>query len=127
MTIRDVARAAGVSTATASRALNKSHLVAEGTRTLVRAAADRLHYSPHGAARSLITSRTHTIGVLLPDLHGEFFSEVIRGIDHTAQQAGYHCLLSSARHGGPALETALRSMRGRVDGLVLMSPEFTGE
>ena len=63
MTISDVARAAGVSTATASRALHKSHLVAEDTGTVVRAAADRLHYSPHGAARSLITSRTHTIGV----------------------------------------------------------------
>ena len=127
MTIRDVARAAGVSTATASRALHKSHLVAEDTRTMVRAAADRLHYSPHGAARSLITSRTHTIGVLLPDLYGEFFSEVIRGIDQSVQRVGYHCLLSSARHGGPPLEAALRAMRGRVDGLVLMSPEFSGE
>lgn len=127
MTIRDVARAAGVSTATASRALNKSNLVAEATRTVVRAAADRLHYSPHLAARSLITSRTHTIGVLLPDLYGEFFSEVIRGIDQRVQQVGYHCLLSSARHGGPPLEAALRSMRGRVDGMVLMSPEFTGD
>lgn len=127
MTIRDVASAAGVSIATASRALNESRLVAEGTRTSVRAVADKLHYSPHGAARSLITSRTHTIGVLLPDLYGEFFSEVIRGIDQSVQEVGYHCLLSSARHGGPPLEAALRSMRGRVDGLVLMSPEFTGE
>lgn len=127
VTIRDVARAAGVSIATASRALHKSHLVAEDTREVVRAAAERLHYSPHRGARSLITSRTHTIGVLLPDLYGEFFSEVIRGIDQTAQGAGYHCLLSSARHGGPGLEAALRSMRGRVDGLVLMSPEFNGD
>jgi LacI family transcriptional regulator len=127
VTIRDVARAAGVSIATASRALNKAHLVAAGTRSTVRAAAERLHYSPHGAARSLITSRTHTIGVLLPDLYGEFFSEVIRGIDQRVQAVGYHCLLSSARHGGPPLEAALRSMRGRVDGLVLMSPEFTGD
>jgi LacI family transcriptional regulator len=127
VTIRDVARAAGVSIATASRALNQSSLVAAGTRATVRAAADRLHYSPHAGARSLITSRTHTIGVLLPDLYGEFFSEVIRGIDQRVQQGGYHCLISSARHGGPSLEAALRAMRGRVDGVVLMSPEFTGE
>lgn len=127
VTIRDVARAAGVSIATASRALHKDHLVATDTRAAVRAAADRLHYTPHVGARSLITSRTHTIGVLLPDLYGEFFSEVIRGIDQSAQAAGYHCLLSSARHGGPTLEAALRSMRGRVDGLVLMSPEFSGD
>lgn len=127
VTIRDVAREAGVSIATASRALHKSHLVAEDTCKVVRAAADRLLYTPHGAARSLSTSRTHTIGVLLPDLYGEFFSEVIRGIDQTVQRTGYHCLLSSARHGGPPLEAALRSMRGRVDGLILMSPEFSGD
>ncbi|MGQ0702975.1 MAG: LacI family DNA-binding transcriptional regulator [Gemmatimonadales bacterium] len=127
VTIREVARAAGVSVATASRALNQSPLVTEATRARVRDAADRLAYSPHGAARSLITSRTHTIGVLLPDLYGEFFSEVIRGIDQTAHAAGFHCLVASARHRGPLLETALRSMRGRVDGLLLMCPEFTRE
>jgi len=127
VTIRDVARAAGVSTATASRVINDSPLVAGGTRARVREVAARLCYSPHGAARSLITSRTHTIGILLPELYGEFYSELIRGIDQTVQQAGFHCLVASARHTGPLLEAALRSMRGRVDGLILMSPEFTGE
>jgi LacI family transcriptional regulator len=127
VTIKDVARTAGVSVATASRALNGSPLVTLATETRVRDVAARLRYAPHAAARSLITRRTHTIGVLLPDLYGEFFSEVIRGIDLTAQRGGYHCLVSSARHDGPPLEAALRSMRGRVDGLILMSPEFTGE
>ncbi len=127
VTIREVARDAGVSIATASRALNRDDLVAPETRDRVRAAAARLHYTPHGGARSLITNRTHTIGVLLPDLYGEFFSEVMRGIDQTAQLEGYQCIVSSARHSGPTLEAALRAMRGRVDGLVLMSPEFTGE
>lgn len=127
VTIKDVALAAGVSTATASRALNDSALVTEGTRARIRQVANGMSYSPHGAARSLITRRTHTLGVLLPDLYGEFFSELIRGIDLMAQQEGYHCLISSARHEGPLLEGALRSMRGRVDGLVLMSPELTGE
>lgn len=126
-TIRDVARDAGVSIATASRALNRTDLVAPDTRARVRAAANRLHYTPHGGARSLITNRTHTIGVLLPDLYGEFFSEVMRGIDQTAQREGYQCIVSSARHRGATLEAALRAMRGRVDGLVLMSPEFTVE
>lgn len=107
--------------------MNDSQLVAEATRARIREVAARMCYTPHGAARSLITRRTHTIGVLLPDLYGEFFSELIRGIDLTAQRAGFHCLVSSARHDGPPLEAALRSMRGRVDGLVLMSPEFTGE
>jgi LacI family transcriptional regulator len=127
VTIKHVARDAGVSIATASRALNRTELVAPETRDRVREAAARLHYTPHGGARSLITRRTDTIGVLLPDLYGEFFSEVMRGIDQTAQQAGYQCIVSSARHRGPTLEVALRAMRGRVDGLVLMSPEFTRE
>ncbi|MGH7561337.1 MAG: LacI family DNA-binding transcriptional regulator [Gemmatimonadales bacterium] len=127
VTIRDVARAAGVSVATASRALNDSPLVTAETRERVHRSAASLRYTPHSGARSLITSRTHTLGVLLPDLYGEFFSEMIRGIDQTAQRAGFHCLVASARHSGPMLEAALRSLRGRVDGLILMSPEFTGD
>jgi LacI family transcriptional regulator len=123
-TIKDVARAAGVSVATVSRVYNGSARVREDTRDLVRQVASDLGYSPNGAARSLITSRSHTIGVLLPDLYGEFFSEVIRGIDLAAQRGKYHLLLSSARHDGPELEAALRSMRGRVDGLIVMSPEL---
>lgn len=124
VTIRDVARAAGVSVATVSRVYNGSLLVRQETSARVREVAQRLGYSPHGAARSLITSRTHTLGVLLPDLYGEFFSEVIRGIDLAAQQAGYHLLVSSARDGSHSLESALRSMRGRVDGLIVMSPDL---
>jgi len=127
VTIKDVARAAGVSVATASRAINHSPLVAQATMARVRETAARLSYTPNGVARSLITSRTHTIGILLPDLYGEFFSEMIRGIEQTAQAHGFHCLLASARHKGPLLEAALRAMWGRVDGLILMSPEFTGE
>ncbi|MEA2723103.1 MAG: LacI family transcriptional regulator, partial [Gemmatimonadales bacterium] len=123
-TIKDVARAAGVSVATVSRACNGSPLVKEATRQHVGEVATRLGYSPHGAARSLITSRTTTIGVLLPDLYGEFFSEVIRGIDQTAQRHGYHLLVSSSHDGRHALEAALRSMRGRVDGLIVMWPEM---
>lgn len=123
-TIKDVARAAGVSVATVSRVYNGSARVRDDTRDLVRQVASDLGYSPNGAARSLITSRSHTIGVLLPDLYGEFFSEVIRGIDLAAQRGKYHLLLSSARHDGPELEAALRSMRGRVDGLIVMSPEL---
>jgi LacI family transcriptional regulator len=119
VTIKDVARMAGVSVATVSRVYNGSERVRDATRLRVRAVAEELGYSPHGAARSLITSRTHTIGVLLPDIYGEFFSEVIRGIDQAAQQAGYHLLVSSALDD---LESALRSMRGRVDGLIVMSP-----
>src|SRR5436190_208067 len=122
VTIKDVARAAGVSVATVSRAHNRSHLVTEATGRRVRAVAERLGYSPHAAARSLSTRQTSTIGVLLPDLYGEFYSELIRGIDQTAQRHGFHLLLASSHNEKGAITAALQSMRGRVDGLVVMSP-----
>ena len=74
-TIRDVARESNVSIATVSRVFNNSPLVSDTTRQRVAAVAAKMGYWPNGIARSLITSRTHTVGVLLPDLHGEFFSE----------------------------------------------------
>lgn len=123
-TIKHVAREAGVSVATVSRVMNESSLVADHTRLQVLEVATRLGYVPHSGARSLITNRTSTIGVLLPDLYGEFFSEVIRGIDQTARRHGYHVLVSSSHADQRDIEAILRSMRGRVDGLILMVPEI---
>ena len=108
VTIRDVARAAGVSVATVSRVQNGSHLVVEATRRRVHAVATRLRYSPHAAARTLSTNKTSTVGVLLPDLYGEFYSELIRGIDHTAQRHGYHVLVASSHNDKQAIAAALR-------------------
>lgn len=126
VTIKDVAREANVSVATVSRALNGHDNVAEEVRQRVIGVADRLRYSPHHAARSLSSRRTQTIGVVLPDLHGEFFSELMRGIDLVARERGLHLLVSSY-HGDPEEQgAALRAMRGRVDGLLVMSP-FVGE
>ncbi len=127
VTIKDVAREAKMSVATVSRVLNGSGPVSEETNRLIREVVGRMRYVPHSGARSLITSKTETIGVLLPDLYGEFFSEVIRGMDDTAQRNGYHLLISRAyadRHG---IETAIRAMRGRVDGVVAMSPDLDAE
>lgn len=127
VTIKEVAREAGVSVATASRALNDKGPVRPETQRRVREVADRLRYVPHGAARSLITNRTSTVGVLLPDLYGEFFSEVIRGIDQTARGHGYHLLVSSSHNDRAEVEAAFRAMRGRVDGLVVMTPDLDAE
>ena len=122
VTIKDVAREARVSVATVSRALNGHENVAESVRQQVLATADRLRYQPHAAARSLSSRRTQTIGVVLPDLHGEFFSELIRGIDAVARAHRRHLLVSSY-HGHPEEQgEALRAMRGRVDGLLVLSP-----
>ena len=122
VTIKDVARLSNVSVATVSRALNGHLNVADAVRQRVLGIAAELRYSPHHAARSLSSRRTHTIGVVLPDLHGEFFSELMRGIDGVARERGLHLLVSSY-HGHPEEQgEALRAMRGRVDGLLVMSP-----
>ncbi len=122
VTIKDVARVAKVSVATVSRALNGHDNVTEAVRAAVLKAANDLRYTPHAAARSLSSKRTNTIGVVLPDLYGEFFSELVRGIDQVAREHGKYLLVSSY-HGHPEEQgAALRAMRGRVDGLLVMSP-----
>ena len=126
VTIRDVARAAGVSVASASRALNQHTNVSPETRGRVQDAARRLRYIPHEGARSLTRRRSDAIGVVLPDLFGEYFSELVRGIDKVAHASGLQLLLSNM-HGSPhETASAIRTMRGRVDGLLVMPPEGDG-
>ena len=122
-TIKDVARVAGVSVATVSRVLNGSAPVLEPTRRRILDAARELRFTPNASARSLSMRRTAALGVVLPDLHGEFFSELLRGIDRTAQTQGRHLLVSSSHHGARGMSEALRAMHGRVDGLIVMAPD----
>jgi LacI family transcriptional regulator len=124
VTIRDVAARAGVSVATVSRVFNRKGPIRQATYQRVRAVAERMRYSPHAAARSLSTSRTNTIGVVLPELHGEFFSEVIRGIDVTARGRGYHLIVSGSHSDRAEMRAVFQAMRGRVDGLIVMSPDL---
>ncbi len=121
-TIKDVALRARVSIASVSRALNGTGVVTEKTRERVLRAAEHLHYTPHQAARSLINGRTGTIGVLLPDMYGEYFSELIGGIDRAARLRGLQLLVSSSHGNADEAALALRSMNGRVDGVLIMSP-----
>jgi LacI family transcriptional regulator len=123
-TIRDVARRAQVSVASVSRALNGLDNVSDLTRSRVLEAAAALGYVPHAGARSLSLARTNAIGVVLPDVHGEFFSEIVRGMDLAATERGYLLLLSNMHGGSAQAETALRAMRGRVDGLIVMAPHL---
>jgi LacI family transcriptional regulator len=125
--IKEVALKAGVSIATVSRVLNDKGPVAEATRRRILEAIERLRYVPHGAARSLITNQTDTIGVLLPDLYGEFFSEVIRGIDQAARRNGLHVLISGFHSDRAEIEAVLRALRGRVDGLIVLSPDVDAQ
>jgi LacI family transcriptional regulator len=126
-TIKDVARLAGVSVATVSRALNGHANVTPLTRERVMGVVSQLRFVPSSAAQSMITRRTHTIGALLPELHGEYFSELIRGIDLAARARGLHLLVSSSHGDATEAAAALRAMNGRVDGLLVMSPHANAD
>ncbi len=126
-TIRDVAREAGVSVATASRAINGMDNVTPRTRSAVMDAVKKLNFVPHSGARSLTRRKSDTVGVILPDLFGEFFSEIIRGIDLIAHEAGMHLLLGNMHGSAHETAAAIASMRGRVDGLLVMPPEVKPE
>jgi len=124
VTIRDVAAKAGVSVATVSRVFNRKGPIREDTMRRVMDVAGELQYVPHAGARSLSTRSTRTIGVVLPDLHGEFFSEVIRGIDLAARADGYHLLLSGSHSDRDEMRAVVQAVRGLVDGLIVMSPDL---
>jgi LacI family transcriptional regulator len=124
MTVRDVAREAKVSVASVSRVINGHPNVLPPTRQRILEVIERLNFVPHTGARSLSTRRTQAVGVVLPDLYGEFFSELIRGIDAAARARGLHLLLSSAHADLDEMAAAIRSMRGLVAGLLIMAPHL---
>jgi len=126
-TIRDVAKRAQLSVATVSRVLNGFENVSEQARERIKTAVAELGYVPHAGARSLSLARNNAIGVVLPDLHGEFFSEIVRGMDREASRRGYLLLLSNLHAGGAQAANALRAMRGRVDGLIVMAPHLPAD
>lgn len=126
-TIRDVARRAQVSVASVSRVINGMDNVSDATRDRVNEAIAELGYVPHAGARSLSLAKTRAIGVVLPDVHGEFFSEVMRGMDREASARDYVLLLSNMHGGKAAADLALRAMRGRVDGVVVMAPHLDAD
>jgi LacI family repressor for deo operon, udp, cdd, tsx, nupC, and nupG len=120
-TIQDVAREAGVSTATVSRVFSAPELVLETTRNKVMEAVNRLGYEPNFAAKSLRTLRTEKILVTVPDISNPFFSHVIRGVEEAALAAGYSVLLGDTRHEEAREEQyAVMFRRKEADGLIFL-------
>lgn len=127
VTIRDVASRAGVSISTVSRVLNGTSPVREEKRQLVLEAADALGYSPNPAALSLLNKKTGGLGVLLPFVGGEFFSELLNGMDEAAQELGMFLLVSTSHRQPGEFRKAIAALDKRVDGLVVMAPELARE
>jgi LacI family transcriptional regulator len=121
-TLRDVAAAARVHPATASRALNPETriLVSEETARRVTEAAAALGYRPNPVARSLRTRRSHTVGVLIPDLNNPLFPPMVRGLEDRLAEAGYVALLGNTDGDTGREQNIFEQMRARhVDGFVL--------
>lgn len=122
VSIKDIARAAGVSHSTVSRALSDSPLINTETKTRIQGLARAMGYSPDAAARSLVMRRTHAVGVVVTTIADPFSAEVVEGIERTASAHGYSVILA-ASNDEPEREIAAVEMlhSKRVDAIVITS------
>lgn len=119
-TIKDVANLAGVAVSTASYALNNSPRVSQETKEKVLAAAKQLNYQPNGIARDLKLSKTNTIGLILSDLSGPFYSELIKGVQDITIANGYDLIAISSLGGKNS--TAVKFLKEkRADGIIILA------
>jgi DNA-binding LacI/PurR family transcriptional regulator len=127
-TIRDVARRAGVSTATVSRVLAGIGNPKTETADAVMAAVEALDYRPSAVARSLRMRRTHTFGLIVTDIQNPFFPELVRAADDAARHVGYSILLGSAAFDEHRAVHYLDLMADRrVDGMIVASSQVSDE
>jgi DNA-binding LacI/PurR family transcriptional regulator len=127
VTIKDVARAAGVSAATVSRVMSTPDAVRADTRLRVQTAAAELGWQPSRAARVLTTGRTANLGLIVPDLTNPFFPGVVKGVQSRAREAGYSVFLADTDE-DPNVEADLAAaLSKQVDGLLLCSPRMSDD
>lgn len=120
VTGKEVAKMLGISAMTVSRAMNNRGYIHKKTRQRVIEAARRLGYSPNHIAKSLVLKRTHTIGVVVPEITHSFFPEAIRGIEEVAYKAAYHLILTHSAEDADREIDALRTLESkRVDGILI--------
>lgn len=122
ITMADVAREAGVSLMTVSRAINGKDGISETTRQRILDIIERLGYRPSEIARSLVTDRTGTVGLVVIDNSNPFFSEIARGVEHEAYAHGYNVFLCNTEEDMRRERAVLRSLEEkRVDGVIVCS------
>lgn len=118
-TLDDVAALAGVSKATASRALGRPELVARETIERVRAASDSLGFQPSRIARALARGRTGLLALVVPSLQNTFFAPIIEGAQAAAEESGNHLTIAVSGLASPADQRGIDRLAGQVDGLIL--------
>jgi LacI family transcriptional regulator len=128
LTSRDIARAAGVSQPTVSRALRGDPRVATETAKLIEATAERLGYRPHAAARSLITNRSDAVGIVVSDLGNPFYTELVDALHEHLEQLGFRAILFNEATGGAGGAEVIAMMAsGIIDGAVVATATVDSE
>jgi DNA-binding LacI/PurR family transcriptional regulator len=128
VSIEDIARSAGVSHSTVSRALRDSPLISVDVRERIRSLAAEMGYTPNAIAQSLQTRRTSTIGLVVTSIDDPFLSDVVKGVEEVARVGGFSVILS-ATHNDPDQEMAVIETfhRRRVDGILVASSRITSK
>ena len=122
VTISDVAKLAGVSTATVSHTINQTRYVSEETRERVMRAIAELGYTPDASARSFRTGKKKTIGFIVPDISNKFFATMIESVENCLSAHGYHLIIANTKEDMDREETNIRLLTaGLVDGLLIAS------
>jgi LacI family transcriptional regulator len=120
ITIKDIAKALGISTSTVSRALRDSHEISPETKQLVLDTAEKLNYRPNPIALSLKERRSRSIGVVVCEIANSFFSQVINGIESIAYDRGYNVIISQTHESYDREVMDLHYLSSRsVDGLLI--------
>lgn len=125
MRIKDIAREAGVSTATVSHVINNTKYVSDETREKVQRAIKKFNYHPNAHAQMLALGRSKMIGLLVSDIANPFFPEIIKSIEAAVFESGYHLILLNTNYeSGRAVEYVQRLIQMKVAGIILMIAEF---
>ncbi len=128
ITLRDVAKHAGVSPKTVSNVINNWPYISDSTREKVQRSIEELDYRPSGLASSLRTGRTNTIGVMIPDITNPFFGQFIRGCEDVLYNAGYSILLCNTNENSTKERWYLETLVKRgVDGILTVGSRSTAE
>lgn len=122
VTISDVAKLAGVSTATVSHTINNTRYVSNETKEKVYGAIAQLGYTPDASARSFRTGKKQTIGFIVPDISNKFFATMIESVENHLSAQGYHLIIANTKEDMDREETNIRLLSaGLVDGLLIAS------
>ncbi len=124
-TIKDIAKLAGVSTATVSKVINqKDQEITEATRNKVMAVVKRYHYVPNRIASSMVTKKTHTIGLIIPDISNPFFPELARGVEDYANRLGFTVFLCNTDNDVQKERAYMEKLQEKmVDGIILTASD----